>query len=378
MTASVLFVDDDASNLTVFEAACVDEFPVLTAPGGEQALALLRTNEVGVLLADQRMPGMTGVELAEKVRAEFPDIIRMIVTAYADLGAAIDAINRGQVQRYLKKPWEVRELKAALHEALDLYGMTRRVRELERRLVETERVYALGIVAAGIGHELRNPISWIHSNLGVVRDGLHELALDVSGQKVDPKRLAGRIREMEEELVDAVEGANRILEIASGIELASRVQDEDQEPIDPAEVVSLTLRMMQGELRRRTQLRLDTRRVPLVRASRTKLGQVVLNLLVNAVQALPDRPRNDNLITLRLLPDRGKVRLEVEDNGTGIPADYMPRIFDPFFTTKKHGGTGLGLAISRKIVEELGGQITVLSEAGQGARFVITLPGSPR
>src|SRR5206468_5843155 len=106
----VLFVDDDEDNLKVWEAACSEDFKVLTASSAEQALTLLRENEVGVILADQRMPGTTGVELLARVRTGFPETIRMLISAYSDLGTAMDAINRGNVRRYLRKPCDVQEL----------------------------------------------------------------------------------------------------------------------------------------------------------------------------------------------------------------------------------------------------------------------------
>src|SRR6266545_784103 len=116
MSSYVLFVDDEPENLVVFESACAERFNVLTAPSGRQALELLRTHEVAVLLADQRMPHMTGLELLELARAEFPQTVRMLVTAYADLKTAIEAINRGRVRRYLCKPWDDEELCATLTE----------------------------------------------------------------------------------------------------------------------------------------------------------------------------------------------------------------------------------------------------------------------
>src|SRR5208283_1020624 len=114
MKCRVLYVDDDAPNLVVFEAACGSEFDVLTAENGTAALDIMRRQEVAILLTDQRMPGTSGVELAATVRDEFPDTIRLLITAYADLDSAIDAINWGQVHKYLRKPWDIRELKQAL------------------------------------------------------------------------------------------------------------------------------------------------------------------------------------------------------------------------------------------------------------------------
>lgn len=373
MGAGILYVDDDDANLTVFMAVCGSELPCHTASSGAEALEVMRHRDIAVLLTDQRMPGMTGVELAEKAHAEFPDTVRMLITAYTELSVAIEAINRGHIRRYLRKPWDGRELRAALHEALDLYQTRLRAREMERRLLATERVYALGVVAAGIGHELRNPVGWIASNLAVVRSGLQESRVRLAAPGVDPKLVADQLGDLEEAVADAIEGMGRIKEIAAGIELSTR-RSEEGEPVDLAEVVRLTLRGVQGELRRRAQVELDTHAVPMVRGSRTRLGQVVLNLVVNALEALPDRPRAENLIRIRLMQRPQSVRLEVEDNGTGITPEALAKIFDPFYTTKEKSGTGLGLAISRRIVEELGGKIEVERAEKGGVRFSVTLP----
>lgn len=144
MSPYILYVDDELSNLVVFEAAFKGQLPVMTASSGSQALELMREHEVAVLLTDQRMPGMSGVELIARARSEHPDTVRMMMTAYSDLDAAVEAINLGQVHLYLRKPWEPVELKALLTQARDRYLAQRRVLELEQRLVSTERVYALG------------------------------------------------------------------------------------------------------------------------------------------------------------------------------------------------------------------------------------------
>ncbi|MDP9002008.1 MAG: response regulator, partial [Myxococcota bacterium] len=172
MKQRVLYVDDDEANLFVFEAACSNDFDVQTAPSAELALAIMRSHEVAVLLTDQRMPGTTGVELAAATREEFPDTIRMLVTGYADLDSAIDAINWGQVHRYLRKPWDIRELRATLNEACGLYGINRELADLRRRLLETERVYAIGVVAASIGRELTRPIGHLNEALSATRQGI--------------------------------------------------------------------------------------------------------------------------------------------------------------------------------------------------------------
>jgi signal transduction histidine kinase len=367
MNPTILYVDDDDANLTVFELALAAEFEVRTARSGAEALAVLRGEEVAVVLADQRMPGMTGVELIEQVRAEFPDTIRMLITAYSDLEAAVDSINRGRVHRYLRKPWDVRELRATLSDGLERYAMAVKLRDLERRLVDVERVYSLGVIAAGLAHEIRGPLAAVTINLELARDTLK--GLDAAGADDRAKRL----RELDEGLADAESAAGTILEITRGIELPSRSAADDA-AVDLEEVVRLALRGVRGQLMKQARLEAEVNRVPTIRGNRTKLGQVVLNLLVNALQALPEGRRSENRVAVRLGEADGHVRLEVEDNGAGIPAAIRTRIFDPFFTTKKKGGTGLGLAISRTIVEESGGRIEIDGEEGRGTRFTVILP----
>ena len=378
MRPKVLFVDDDEDNLVVCEAVFADEFAVLTASSGAEALALMRSHEVAVVVSDQRMPFMTGVELLEQVRVEFPDAARVLVTAYTDSHAAIDAINRGRVRCFLKKPWEAAELQAIILDGLERYSTQRRIKELERRLIQTERVYALGIVAAGIGHELRNPISWIATNL---QHSLGELS-DL-GRALDSRDLAGASAKLEEiraALQDANTGTDRVIEIVSAIQLSMVRPVGDGELCDLEEVVRLALRLMDGDLRRsaRVELAVESARVS---GSRTQLSQIVVNLLVNAVHAVSKLPLDRAVIGVRVTAGDRQVCLEVADSGPGVPDADRQRIFDPFFTTKPGVGTGLGLAISRKIALDLGGTLDVgRDEQLGGAAFRLTLPpqGAPR
>jgi signal transduction histidine kinase len=371
MSAKILFVDDDEQNLIVFEAACGEEFSVLLASSAERALDFMRTEEVGVIVADQRMPGTTGVELLEHVRNEYPDTVRMLITAYSDIQAAIGAINRGQVRRYLRKPWEPGELKAELSDALDIYSMGRKLSALELRLRETERVYALGVVVASIAHELRNPMMLVTTGLSYVQNELGKLR-----ELPAAREFKSRIEEMSASLVDTRTGVDGVLDIVRGIELPTKSDPAMlAEATDFAEVLRLSLRLVSAELKRSASLELDVTGAPKVHASATKLGQVVLNLIVNALQAVSTRPRHENVISVRLRSQDGFAVLEVADNGIGVSEADADRIFDPFFTTKAGFGTGLGLAISKKIVEELDGTLIADRDTHLGgARFTVRLP----
>jgi two-component system, NtrC family, sensor kinase len=373
MSPKVLFVDDDESNLLVCEAVCSDEFDVLTAPSGARALELMRAHEVAVIMTDQRMPNMSGVELLEQVRIEFPDAARVLVTAYSDAHAAIDAINRGRVRRYLKKPWEPSELKAEIMDGLERYSTQRRIKELERRLIQTERVYALGIVAAGIGHELRNPISWIATNLTHSLSEIGELSRALDSRDVG--LAASKLEEIRAALQDANTGTERVIEIVSAIQLSMVRPASETEPCDLEEVVRLALRLVEGDLRRSAHVELDVQSSAWVSGSRTQLSQIIVNLLVNAIHAVSKLPHDTAAVSVRVFADERLVCLEVADSGPGVPEQDRERIFDPFFTTKPGVGTGLGLAISRKIALDLGGFLEVGRDPRLGgARFRLSLP----
>jgi signal transduction histidine kinase len=373
MERTILYVDDDAANLTVLQAACADEFDVVTAESAEVALEIMRQHEIAVLLVDQRMPGMTGVELFEATREHYPDTVRILITAYSDLTDAINAINRGQVRGYLRKPWEPEHLKATLREGLEVYETRRKVRELERRLLETERVYSLGVVAASVAHELRNPLTALLTTLDLADMRLKSM-IDTLGAGQPMGAGEGEsLKKVVEQISRAKQAVDQITEITSGIELSHRRRDEER-VADMKEVANLTLRCVRAELLKRAQIQVEIEPGPPVQGSPNKLGQVVMNLLINALQALPDRPRGQNVVSLRLRPVGDFVRLEVEDNGSGIPKDVLDKVFDPFFTTKTHGGTGLGLAISKQIIEEVSGRISVQSEVGRGTLFSVELP----
>jgi len=372
MNDTILYIDDDEANLLVLRAACAGDLNVVTATSGPEGLGILAQQEIAVLLVDQRMPGMTGVEVFEIAREQYPDAVRIMITAYTDLTEAIAAINRGHIRRYLRKPWEPEELKAALREAVEIYQTRKKIAELETRMLETERTYALGVVAAGVAHELRNPLAAMSMSLELARMRLDTMNRGLAdGGSVDPAHLVSLAKALEK-IEGAVESSKKI---AEGLELSHRRRDEET-TADLGEILELTLKFMRAALLKRARLEVETAVVPIVQGSPRELGQVLVNLLVNAMQAMPDQSPSESLVGVRLQPasDMGWVELQVYDNGAGIPTNLVARIFDPFFTTKTQGGTGLGLAISRKIVEEAGGSITAQSAPGEGTTFTVLLP----
>jgi len=242
--------------------------------------------------------------------------------------------------------------------------------------LQTERVYALGIVAAGIGHELRNPISWISTNLEHALAELGELSMALPGATAE--LVSAKLEEIRAALQDASTGAERVIEIVSAIQLSMVRPSSESELVELEEVVRLALRLVEGELRRAARVELDVSGRPKVSGSRTQLSQIVVNLLVNAIHAVSKVPPAAAVIAVRISFDGELAYLEVADCGPGVPEQDKARIFDPFFTTKPGVGTGLGLAISRQIASELGGALDVDRDARLGgAVFRLSLPVQP-
>ncbi|WP_375770053.1 ATP-binding protein [Archangium gephyra] len=238
-------------------------------------------------------------------------------------------------------------------------------KRLESQLRMADRMVSAGTLATGVAHEINNPLTFVSANLTWLEEQLTEMI-------VVPEALP----EMREVLSETREGVGRIRELVQDLKSFARADDERTGPVDVHRVVDGALRLMRSAMRHRTQVVRAFGEVPPVRGNESRLGQVLVNLLVNALQALPARTADDNRIqvsTWREGPHH--VVLEVEDNGQGMPLEIQRRIFEPFFTTKPVGvGTGLGLSICNTIVQSMGGRIEVRSQPGQGTAFKLRLP----
>jgi signal transduction histidine kinase len=295
----------------------------------------------------------------------------MLVTAYSDLKAAIDAINDGYVRRYISKPWTSGELVTTIRDAYNVYQTEATLRALEKRLLQTERFYALGVVAAGIAHELRNPATWLSSSAELCARQIEEqrqLLLD--GTPSADELLEGLSR-LSELIGHATDGAERILEIVTSVDASTRLRPR-AERVDLRSLVGAILRLVETQFGRTVRIECETSEWPVIKGARSALGQVISNVVVNAVQAVEKRA--DARVVLRSSVDETWLVVEVDDNGDGIPEEALPRIFDPFFSLKEDGGTGLGLAISRRIAREHGGELSAENLPDGGARFRLILP----
>lgn len=267
-------------------------------------------------------------------------------------------------------------------------------KELNARIMQMDRMIAAGTLAAGVGHEINNPLTYVKANLDfslrrlddfvTYFDGLHQAFQD----RFDPdevaeifdalgtSRIKSELGQVREALQDAEQGSRRIRDIVS--QLRSLVDKDQSEGCtrDNKRIFEKTIALATNQIRHRARLIEELDEVPPIRGRESELSQVILNLLINAAQSIEEGSVEDNQIYIRsYLRDDDLVAIEVEDTGQGIEAEHLPRIFDPFFTTKEVGvGTGLGLHISQNIIDRCGGRIEVESTPGEGTLFRVLIP----
>jgi PAS domain S-box-containing protein len=240
----------------------------------------------------------------------------------------------------------------------------------ERALRVSERMASVGTLAAGVAHEINNPLTYVLLSLRQIENHLYQHA----------DRLPADFAERTGSAVEyAVEGAERVEAIVKDLRMFSRVDDESVQAVDPRAVLDSALRMVKNDIRHRARLVRDYGPMPAVLANRARLSQVFLNLLVNAVQSLEGGDAQQDEIRVRATTDtEGNAVVEISDTGPGIRPEHLARIFDPFFSTKPVGvGTGLGLSMCHNVVKSMQGQIRVTSTFGRGATFSVTLPPAP-
>jgi signal transduction histidine kinase len=367
----ILYVDDEPQNLFTFRYAVEDRFHVLTARSGAEAMRVLEREDVAVLMCDQRMPEMTGIEVCRRARELKPDVVRIIVTAYADMQAAIDAINQGQVLRYLTKPWHNDELVEVLQSGIELVRMRRTLHEMQVRVLRGGHPPMVEAVIRQIANAMQPPVSALEMNTEQVADLLQAGVMSFERE------------ERAKELVETARSAQRdsyrpIQELRTMVDRLARGQRLASLPppsgCDVVRVAQATARILGSVVEPRARLQLVLSSAPIVPMDPADLGQVLVHLVMNAAQALESVTTSEPaVITLHVGDGAEGAEISVADNGPGLPPDLLQRVFDPYYTTRE-GAAGLGLAVVKHMVTNAGGSITAESEHGRGARFVIRLP----
>jgi two-component system sensor histidine kinase HydH len=353
---TILCVDDNVAFTDNLREILGDAGYAVRLAASCQEAVTVAAQGFDVALVDVRLPDGQGTELAPRLLAINPDAQVILLTGFATLESAVDAVRAG-AWAYLLKPCAPPELLLAVEQAVRQIAHIEHKRELERRTQVAEKLAAVGTMTAGLSHEIKNPLNAAGLQLEVLARRISRLPAELHAPLIEPLGLVqheitrlnalleeflrfATVRELRLERVELAAVLRRLVDLlaaqadAAGVRLDGQIGDD---------------LVLMGEP--------------------SGLEQVFMNLIINGIQATPP----DGVVRLRARNDHDRLEISVEDSGPGIPAELEARIFEPFFTTKAQG-SGLGLPLAHRIVSQHGGQLTFGRAPSGGARFVVTLP----
>jgi len=369
-TIRLLLVDDeDHFRQTIAKRLAKRGLASEQAANGNECLSILEKKAMDVVVLDVKMPGMTGIEVLRHITDKYPTTEVILLTGQATASDGVEGIKSGAFD-YLTKPIELEHL---FNKIIQAYEKIRRLdaeqkeaeyrKQMAQQMIVTERLASLGTLAAGVAHEINNPLAIIRESAGWMRQLVAKDEL-----KDIPRR---------EDFVKALD------KVEKGVERAGRITHQllgfvgkSESAITEVNLMELTeeaIQLVTHEAQKR-EIKIVRQMEPspdTIWSDAYQIRQVLLNLLTNALHAV----NSEGIITIAMEDFGDSQAITVSDTGQGIPRENLDKIFEPFFSTKSPGqGTGLGLFVSRGIVEKLGGTIEVASKIGQGTRFSIRLP----
>lgn len=408
--ATIMLVDDDP--LVRDSASRLMEevgFQVTSCADGNSALDRIQMESFDAVLTDIKMPRTSGIELLEKIHTITPEIPVILMTAFADFGIAVAAIQKGAFD-FITKPYNPQQLIHSVAKAVDFKRLRKieknyqaelecRVQEVSNDLKKThakmlqgEKMASIGQLAAGVAHEINNPVGFINSNLKTLNKYVERLTgfIDTQAQAISSscpptvrEEIETQYRKRKLDLITAdakdlitesLEGTDSVKNLVQNLKSFSRIDDIECKPTDINAGIESALLICGNELKYVATLNKEYGDLPLTMAYSQQLNQVFMNLLVNAAHAI----QTQGEIGIRSRHEDGMIIVSISDTGCGIAKENIDKIFDPFFTTKEVGkGTGLGLSIIYDIVQKHQGDITVVSEPEKGTTFTIKLPVVP-
>lgn len=339
------------------------------ASSGEECLTILAQTPVDVVVLDVKMPGMNGIETLGRIRKDYSKTEVILLTGHSSTSDGVEGIKAGAFD-YLTKPLETEHLAGKIIQA---YEKVKRIeekeaedafrKECEIKMISTERLASLGTLAAGVAHEINNPLAVINESVGWIK-----LLLQKNEATNAPIR-----KELELPVEKIEKSVYRIKKITHPLLGIVRKSDFSIAEINLNELLNDTIDLVRTEAQNKgVDVRLKTNSSPSsLWSDPYQLRQVIINLLNNAIQA----STKGGTVTVTLRQSSGSSEIEIHDQGKGIPEEHLTKIFEPFFSTKEPGeGTGLGLYVTRNIIEKLEGMIDVKSHLGKGATFRVVLP----
>lgn len=396
-TGVILIADDNENNLRVLSTMLRNEnYTVRIAKNGLQVLRSVGMSKPELILLDIHMPELDGYSTCVELKAnpQTSEIPVIFISALTETFNKVKAFETGAVD-YITKPFQVEEVKMRVRthlllrrRSLELENAIAEIKSVQTKLVQAEKMASLGVLSAGIAHEINNPINFVYAGVNGLIKNFAELEKAVSSlleyaaampelnKEVElichKHRLAERMNTIPSLANDIKTGAQRTTEIVKGLRLFTRTDQEEKvlaSVVDSAEAALLLLRnqyKLKAEIIR--EYRND---LPAIKCYPGQLTQALVNILHNAIDAIKEKGR----ITIKIGCDAQWMRICIRDTGSSMPEHLISKIFDPFFTTKAvGGGMGLGLSITHGIIEKHQGNIRVESRPNEGTTFFIELP----
>lgn len=379
---NLLYIDDEQNNIIVFKNAFFRYYNIFTALSGEEGLKILRENDIDLVITDQKMPGMTGVEVLEQVVREFPDTMRMILTAYSDIEVIMKAINECGIYQYLLKPWDAREVKIVIDNALENHRLTESNKQLladlksanedleEKVRVRTEELTRINSVKdklfSIISHDLRTPMASLKVFLDVL--------MNFNQGQIDQQKV--------EEYYLKVQGyIHNVMSLLDNLLNWSLTQLGEKEPV----LADVSLSQSVATTQELVSLLAAKKKVSVatnlpdeevtITGDANMISLVLRNLLGNAIKFSEEH----TTITISLQTDEQHAWLEIQDEGVGMPQDVRDNLFNPHYHQSTRGtgdekGAGLGLKLCQEFVSMQSGTIKVESELEKGTTFTLSFP----
>ena len=370
---SILFVDDEAMSLKYFKANFEHRFKIITALGAAEALRLfeLHKDNIGILIVDQRMPSMTGVELLERVRQQRPKMIRMLASAYADLDAAIAAVNTGAIYKYISKPWDIPELEITLMRAMEFFiiqgerdALLREKISALHHLMMTDRLLSLGLLTSGLSHHLRNALVAVR----VFLDLAQPENIDIKGAN-NPEYWLGLYKTAQSQMRKII----AMLDSLGSIPVMPPAKfDEHLKLSELASEIVTSKEMHEGWEDRIVQVQASASERPIYVDK--KMFCRLFDLLFENLDAVTAK---ESVFYVAVTEDsqNGGVKLDVWADGLRLPRESLRHVFDPFYVQDTNPkDAGIDLLICYFIVYHHGGQFIATVDGTDITRYTITLP----
>ncbi|WP_165252237.1 sensor histidine kinase [Paludisphaera soli] len=394
----VLIADDDSVSRRLLQSYLHKwGYEVTAAKDGVEAWDLFVAGNFPMIITDWMMPELDGAGLIRRVRsAGRPGYVyTMLVTARSEKEDLVEGMEAG-ADDFLTKPFDRDELRVRLRAGERIIRLEQGVRDTKVALMETEKLASLGRLAAGVAHEINNPLAFVVNNLAVLRRAVQDAMRVLEAYReraADPARVGADVvaemAQLEDEIdlpylrenlprlfESSAEGLKRVSAIVQNLRDFARLDEAEFKDVDVNAALRSTLEALRHEIFKKS-IRVTNafQELPPVSCHAGKLNQTFLNLLLNAIQA----SEPEGVVEIRTRPDgEAAVLVEIEDHGCGIRPEELPHIFEPFYTTKPVGsGTGLGLSVGYGMVRDQGGSIEVESAVGRGSLFRVKLPVTP-